>query len=300
MVDPSLEVGRRGGLPADVGLIAVTHAHEDRVAGLHVFPDVPVVAHPSEGAAVRAPEALLAGFGMAPAEADVLRRQLHETFGVTGHERVGTVDDGAVLDLGRRSVTVVHLPGHRRPLRPAGRTRRLPVRRGHRPDVLRPLPRRPLQQPRRPAHLDRTAPRRGGPLVRDLAPGRGPRRPAVLPRRPGPLRRGGRPPGRDAAAAAAPAADAGRRRRPPAGVPAARPVAVRRRSSAGPRSCTWNDSCATAWSSLPATATSLRERTRFARRRPRRAAGRPRAEARRGPVPRPGRARGGKDGVLPR
>jgi glyoxylase-like metal-dependent hydrolase (beta-lactamase superfamily II) len=112
LVDPSLEVGRRGGLPADVGLVAVTHAHEDHVAGLHVFPEVPVVAHPAEVAAVRDPEALLAGSGMAAAEADVVRRQLHESFGLTGHERVGTVEDGAVLDLGQRSVTVVHLPGH--------------------------------------------------------------------------------------------------------------------------------------------------------------------------------------------
>jgi glyoxylase-like metal-dependent hydrolase (beta-lactamase superfamily II) len=112
LVDPSLEVGRRGGLPADVGLVALTHAHEDHVAGLHVFPEVPVVAHPAEVAAVRDPETLLAGFGMAAAEADVFRRQLHETFDVTGHEQVSTVDDGAVLDLGRRSVTVIHLPGH--------------------------------------------------------------------------------------------------------------------------------------------------------------------------------------------
>ena len=112
LVDPSLEVHRRGGVGADVDVIAVTHAHEDHVAGLHLFPDVPVLVHPAEAAAVRDPETLLAGFGMADAEAAVFRRRLHETFHVTGHGRVATVDDGAVLDLGRRSVTVVHLPGH--------------------------------------------------------------------------------------------------------------------------------------------------------------------------------------------
>ncbi len=71
LVDLSLEVGRRGGPPADVGLVAVTHAHEDHLAGLHVLPEVSVVAHPAEVAAVRDPERLLAGFGMAAAEADV-------------------------------------------------------------------------------------------------------------------------------------------------------------------------------------------------------------------------------------
>ena len=97
LVDPSLEVDRRGGAGADIELIAVTHA---------------VVVHPAEVGAVRDPETLLSGFGMADAEADVFRHQLRETFHVSGHGRVDTVDDGAVLDLGRRSVTVVHLPGH--------------------------------------------------------------------------------------------------------------------------------------------------------------------------------------------
>jgi glyoxylase-like metal-dependent hydrolase (beta-lactamase superfamily II) len=112
LVDPSLEVDRRGGLAVDIDAIAITHAHEDHVAGLHLFPEVPVVVHPAEVAAVRDPEALLAGFGMADAEADVFRRELRETFHVRGHGPVDTVADGAVLDLGRRSVTVVHLPGH--------------------------------------------------------------------------------------------------------------------------------------------------------------------------------------------
>src|SRR5687768_311676 len=107
LVDPSLEVDRRGGVGADVEFIAVTHAHEDHVAGLHLFPEVPVLVHPAEADAVRDPETLLSGFGMAGADAADFRSQLHETFHVRGHGKVNTVDDGAVLDLGRRSVTVV-------------------------------------------------------------------------------------------------------------------------------------------------------------------------------------------------
>ena len=149
LVDPSIEVHRRGGVSAAIELIVVTHAHEDHVAGLHLFPEVPVVVHPAEADAVRDPETLLSGFGMADAEAAVFRHQLRETFHVSGHGLVDTVADGTVLDLGRRSVTVVHLPGHT-----AGHCGLLVepdgfcVPRGHRPDVFRPLLRRPLQQPR--------------------------------------------------------------------------------------------------------------------------------------------------------
>ena len=112
LVDPSLEVDRRGDAGADIELIAVTHAHEDHLAGLHLFPEVPVVVHPAEAGAVRDPEVLLSGFGMADAEAAVFRRQLRKNFHLSDHARVDTVDDGAVLELGRRSVTFVHLPGH--------------------------------------------------------------------------------------------------------------------------------------------------------------------------------------------
>jgi hypothetical protein len=83
---------------------------------------VPVVVHLAEVAAVRDPETLLAGFGRADADRDVFRQQLRETFPLSGHGRVDAVDDGAVFDLGLRSLTVVHLPGaHRRPLWPSRR-----------------------------------------------------------------------------------------------------------------------------------------------------------------------------------
>jgi glyoxylase-like metal-dependent hydrolase (beta-lactamase superfamily II) len=112
LVDPSLEVHRRGGLPGAVDLVVVSHAHEDHLAGLHLFPDVPAVAHPAELAAIRDPDALVAGFGMDAPEAAVFRAQLQDTFHVTGHGPVRPVGDGDVIDLGGRTITVVHLPGH--------------------------------------------------------------------------------------------------------------------------------------------------------------------------------------------
>jgi glyoxylase-like metal-dependent hydrolase (beta-lactamase superfamily II) len=112
LVDPSLEVSRRGRGTGHVDWIAVSHGHEDHVAGLGVFPQVPAFVHRADVGAVRDPEILLAGFGMAPGPAAEFRAALHADFGVRPHEDVRPVVDGDVIDLGGRSVTVLHLPGH--------------------------------------------------------------------------------------------------------------------------------------------------------------------------------------------
>jgi glyoxylase-like metal-dependent hydrolase (beta-lactamase superfamily II) len=112
LVDPSLEVHRRRGVPDPVDLIAVSHAHEDHLSGLHLFPHLPVLAHPADVGAVRSPEALVAGFGMRTDEAEVFREQLRDTFHLCGHEQVDALGDGDVVDLGGRTLTVLHLPGH--------------------------------------------------------------------------------------------------------------------------------------------------------------------------------------------
>ena len=112
LVDPSLEVHRRGGVPDAVDLIAVSHAHEDHLSGLHLFPDLPVLAHRAEVGGVRSPEELLAGFGMRADDAENFRGQLRDTFHLRRHEQVDALEDGDVVDLGGRTLTLLHLPGH--------------------------------------------------------------------------------------------------------------------------------------------------------------------------------------------
>ncbi|WP_256095539.1 MBL fold metallo-hydrolase [Streptomyces sp. EN23] len=108
VIDPSLSLAA-GAPPAD--LVLVSHAHEDHIAGLGSY-DGPVHIHDGDLGALRSREAMLAGFGLPKEAFAVTDRMLRDEFHVTGcPDALGFVD-GSVFDLGGRTVTVVHLPGH--------------------------------------------------------------------------------------------------------------------------------------------------------------------------------------------
>lgn len=112
LVDPSLAVGEQGLDRAGVDAVLVSHAHEDHLAGLHRFPDAQVYAHDADLAAVRSLDALVAGYGLPAGEAAAFRDELLGDFGLVERPDATGLADGARLDLGDRTVTVVHLPGH--------------------------------------------------------------------------------------------------------------------------------------------------------------------------------------------
>jgi glyoxylase-like metal-dependent hydrolase (beta-lactamase superfamily II) len=55
---------------------------------------------------------MVAGFGLPPDAADRAERVLRDQFHVQGRPDATGFTDGAVFDLGGRTVTAVHLPGH--------------------------------------------------------------------------------------------------------------------------------------------------------------------------------------------
>lgn len=108
VIDPSLSLVD-GAPPADV--VLVSHAHEDHIAGLGNYA-VPVYIHEADVAALRSREAMVAGFGLPLDAADDADRHRGDQFHV--HARLNALGSshGTVFDLGGRTVTVVHLPGH--------------------------------------------------------------------------------------------------------------------------------------------------------------------------------------------
>ncbi|MFA3841586.1 MBL fold metallo-hydrolase [Streptomyces aureus] len=108
VVDPSLSL-LEGAPPAD--LVLVSHAHEDHIAGLGSY-EVPVHTHEGDLGALRSREALVAGIGLPPGEVDAVDKMMRDEFHVRGRPDAAGFEDGAVFDLGGRTVTVVHLPGH--------------------------------------------------------------------------------------------------------------------------------------------------------------------------------------------
>ncbi|MFI7006188.1 MBL fold metallo-hydrolase [Streptomyces sp. NPDC050145] len=108
VVDPSLSLVEH--VPA-ADMVLVSHGHEDHVAGLGGY-DMPVHVHEKDLAAVRSRAAMVASFGPAEENRASLDRLLRDEFRVTDRPDAQGFAEGTVFDLGGRTVTVVHLPGH--------------------------------------------------------------------------------------------------------------------------------------------------------------------------------------------
>ncbi|WP_213575289.1 MBL fold metallo-hydrolase [Rhodococcus sp. USK13] len=109
VIDPSLALDRD---PVGADLVLISHGHEDHFAGLRHF-DAPTFAHHLDAPSVASLETMLTQYGLGPAERLEVERVITQEYGIPPtHERVAEVGDGHVFDLGDRTATVIHLPGH--------------------------------------------------------------------------------------------------------------------------------------------------------------------------------------------
>jgi len=115
LIDPSVSVFDRGGAPAPVDRILLSHAHEDHMAAVALYPDAPVHAHHDDLIGVRSLDGLMEMYGMAPDVDAAFRQVVLDEFHYAERPDALGFADGDRFDLGGGlRVEVVHLPGHTR------------------------------------------------------------------------------------------------------------------------------------------------------------------------------------------
>ena len=112
IIDPSTSVVLRGGAPVPVDHVVLTHAHEDHMAGMHLFPHASVAVHRDDLPGVQSIDGLMAIYGMEPDIDARFRQVLVDQFTYVPRPDAVGMDDGQQIDLGGVTITVMHLPGH--------------------------------------------------------------------------------------------------------------------------------------------------------------------------------------------
>ncbi len=115
LIDPSVDVVSRGGVPAPVDAVLNSHAHEDHMPGNGFFADARIHIHDADLQGARSIEGLMEVYGFGDPETDrVFSKTIVEEFHFTPRPDAEGFTDGAVFDLGGLQIEAVHLPGHTR------------------------------------------------------------------------------------------------------------------------------------------------------------------------------------------
>ncbi len=129
VIDPSLTVAARGGVPAAIDRVLISHAHEDHMAGIASLQStgssvgssvgssagspVSVHAHHADLIGVQTMDGLMDVYGLG-GDDSAWRNTVATEFNFDGWPDAQGFDDGDVFDLGGVSVRVLHLAGHTR------------------------------------------------------------------------------------------------------------------------------------------------------------------------------------------
>jgi glyoxylase-like metal-dependent hydrolase (beta-lactamase superfamily II) len=115
VIDPSLTVHARGGLPVPVDRVLLSHAHEDHMSGVSVLGEVTVHAHAADLPGVRSLDGLMDVYGLyAEEDEEAWRAEVVEAFHYVCWPEAHGFIDGDTFDLGGVTVRAVHLAGHTR------------------------------------------------------------------------------------------------------------------------------------------------------------------------------------------
>lgn len=115
IIDPSVTVVSRGGVPAEVDAIINTHGHEDHMPGNSLFDQARVHIHHEDLLAARSLDGLMDVYGLEGQVRIDFGKQVLDEFSYMARPDAKGFDDGHVFDLGGGvTVEAMHLPGHTR------------------------------------------------------------------------------------------------------------------------------------------------------------------------------------------
>ena len=114
LIDPSLGIVERADRLPEVDQIMLSHVHEDHVAGVHLFPDVPCICHEADALGLRELSGMMEIYGFEGPFRQEFEKTVTEEFFYEPRPDSETFSDGALFDLGGVTVRVIHTPGHTR------------------------------------------------------------------------------------------------------------------------------------------------------------------------------------------
>ncbi len=114
VIDPSIDVIERGGVPVAIDAVLNSHSHEDHMACNGFFKDARIHIHDDDLPGAKSIDGLMDVYGFEGTLRTQFQDTVLETFHYTPRDDALGFSDGHVFDLGGVKVEAVHLPGHTR------------------------------------------------------------------------------------------------------------------------------------------------------------------------------------------
>ncbi len=115
LIDPSVTVVAKGGVPGRVDAVLNSHSHEDHMAGNGMFPEARLHIHHDDLPGATSMDGLMAVYGLEGQARDEFEQVIVDEFHFSPRPDAQSFGDGHVFDLGGGvTVEAVHLPGHTR------------------------------------------------------------------------------------------------------------------------------------------------------------------------------------------